>query len=924
MEREAEQLERRWQEMDQRGDSVALGLLLLEILEKRPSPALSALAAAAALRVTDEALERAQELLQAPDSLASLIALLDRQEVARRPDDTRDGLRRQLQLLRDLATLVHAAHPEFANDTVQLLDGGTLPEGRADLVVLLRDLHSRGYPVFEQLLRLLKVLPPTEAHAQALQNLLERLRRTAAPLRLSSPGQCGVLLYYSHPAHRVEIGRATRVSVTVDRNGMPGIAMAAQLEAQARDDFPLTVREGLNATAQQAYEAASELLGTGLFRVTWELDLAGTPIQGGSFGLSLALAILSAHSNRPLLEGLAAAGVLCTGGGVTQVAGLPAKCTAACSQGVRTLLLPRANAENLDPPLAVRRLLDRSGITVFEVGSLTEACEILAARNCILLPPPPDPVPTAAEALAWGRGSRMRKAAIVSAAVFATAGVVAFWPRIGSSARRDGERSAFGAASPNAQATRPLVRFRYYVADGDFLADALARGEYRRTFKFDRDPLVVDNSVKRLTLELYRKYFRKTSAGMKLAEGFLPLRVRSLVPGLGDRLKGEVRRTGYHIPGPQDPLFYALPSENNPHASFVTVHRKAIPALVSERPFMKQDPLSRDLMRENPNIWDLVELTADVNRPGECGEERDQLEEMDLRPLKLTFLDVENAGQAAVTDIRYVMKTLRPPDHGALRLRTVQDTNRALVACAEETVALPYDTLKPGEHILIPCAIGLGGVRDDWEDTRAMPIVDNREPGFYFDVSEPLANRAGPYHQAYSFGPAIQVVRVDYRQASGERYQEGVRSISDRRLQLTQNVELGSCPLVVAYHEPTSQWVSLGHVLKRFRGSNIDGHESLAIAPTFSRVQLREVESETTYIDRVSLEIRTKGGKSKYVNPNDPRLRRQDGNFVVLHRGDALDLEFETSHFGAESILHVWGHYIPDPVGSHGSVGSRH
>jgi ATP-dependent Lon protease len=83
------------------------------------------------------------------------------------------------------------------------------------------------------------------------------------------------------------------------------------------------------------------------------------PKDGPSAGVTMATALVSLLTNRPVLHGLAMTGEISLAGRVLPVGGIKEKVLAAHRAGVRTLVLPRRNEKNLleDVPAEVRQVL---------------------------------------------------------------------------------------------------------------------------------------------------------------------------------------------------------------------------------------------------------------------------------------------------------------------------------------------------------------------------------------------------------------------------------------------------------------------------------------------------------------------------------------------------------------------------------------
>ena len=96
------------------------------------------------------------------------------------------------------------------------------------------------------------------------------------------------------------------------------------------------------------------------------------PKEGPSAGLTIAVALASAISGRPVRGDIALTGEITLRGKVMAVGGVREKLLAAHRAGIRTVLIPKANATDLDDvPKEIRTKLD-----VELVDSIDEAMKI--------------------------------------------------------------------------------------------------------------------------------------------------------------------------------------------------------------------------------------------------------------------------------------------------------------------------------------------------------------------------------------------------------------------------------------------------------------------------------------------------------------------------------------------------------------------
>jgi ATP-dependent Lon protease len=123
------------------------------------------------------------------------------------------------------------------------------------------------------------------------------------------------------------------------------------------------MKESAQAALSYARTKAEELeIPTGYFDnrdVHVHVPEGAIPKDGPSAGITMATAMLSAFTNRPIRGRVAMTGEITLRGNVLPVGGIKEKVLAARRSGIRTLLLPEANRKNLEEiPRALRRDLD--------------------------------------------------------------------------------------------------------------------------------------------------------------------------------------------------------------------------------------------------------------------------------------------------------------------------------------------------------------------------------------------------------------------------------------------------------------------------------------------------------------------------------------------------------------------------------------
>ncbi len=99
-----------------------------------------------------------------------------------------------------------------------------------------------------------------------------------------------------------------------------------------------------------------------------------------------------------------------------------------------------------------------------------------------------------------------------------------------------------------------------------------------------------------------------------------------------------------------------------------------------------------------------------------------------------------------------------------------------------------------------------------------------------------------------------------------------------------------------------------------FYGYNSKAKENEHILPLKrfnGQVQLRENDPETSYIDYLYIKHALPGGKIRILHPDNASLTKKDSNYLVLHKGEKILLEFpkEDNVKGIYSVV-SYGYYL--------------
>lgn len=203
---------------------------------------------------------------------------------------------------------------------------------------------------------------------KAARKVAEGKSRRVQISKASLPGMIGHAKY--SPAERSnanEIGAANALVVT--EYGGETIPIEVLLLETARERPSLRLTGNLGAVMRESAEAAHSYVRASQELISSEQNLNrdvhihvpdnAIPKEGPSAGLTIAVALASAISGRPVRGDIALTGEITLRGKVMAVGGIREKLLAAHRAGIHTVLIPRANATDLDDvPKDIRAKLD--------------------------------------------------------------------------------------------------------------------------------------------------------------------------------------------------------------------------------------------------------------------------------------------------------------------------------------------------------------------------------------------------------------------------------------------------------------------------------------------------------------------------------------------------------------------------------------
>ncbi len=215
-------------------------------------------------------------------------------------------------------------------------------------------------------------------------------RQVAESASNGSPGRTAI----SEPRVRELLGRPRFISETKRRTRQPGVATGLAwtpvggdvlfIEATAyQGEGKLTITGQLGDVMRESAQAALSYVRSHLAQLAPELDVAwfaehdihihvpagATPKDGPSAGITMATALVSLLTARPVRDDVAMTGEITLTGQVLPIGGLKEKALAAQRNGVRTIIAPALNERDIeDIPEHLRE--DLEFVFVEEIGEV--------------------------------------------------------------------------------------------------------------------------------------------------------------------------------------------------------------------------------------------------------------------------------------------------------------------------------------------------------------------------------------------------------------------------------------------------------------------------------------------------------------------------------------------------------------------------
>jgi hypothetical protein len=142
----------------------------------------------------------------------------------------------------------------------------------------------------------------------------------------------------------------------------------------------------------------------------------------------------------------------------------------------------------------------------------------------------------------------------------------------------------------------------------------------------------------------------------------------------------------------------------------------------------------------------------------------------------------------------------------------------------------------------------------------------------------------------FVYGPSIILDSVDVNGASYpiERFNPKTLSYNSG-----STVAMGSCPFVYSSGGTDDKWLKQGSILRGRASKALEGTGELTVRRFDGVLRISEEETETSYVDEILVRGRSATGENITVRPADERLARKDRHYLVLKKGESIDIRFD-------------------------------
>jgi hypothetical protein len=114
-----------------------------------------------------------------------------------------------------------------------------------------------------------------------------------------------------------------------------------------------------------------------------------------------------------------------------------------------------------------------------------------------------------------------------------------------------------------------------------------------------------------------------------------------------------------------------------------------------------------------------------------------------------------------------------------------------------------------------------------------------------------------------------------------------------------------ACPYVFTFDPIRQEWTFETTILYELDGPQKEIQQLRALDNFDGRLIIWEIEPEISYIDQLYLQVMDSSGRMWTLETNFADLQTADNEYLTLHQGDKLYLEFHDFD-GIEHPLQIW------------------
>jgi hypothetical protein len=139
----------------------------------------------------------------------------------------------------------------------------------------------------------------------------------------------------------------------------------------------------------------------------------------------------------------------------------------------------------------------------------------------------------------------------------------------------------------------------------------------------------------------------------------------------------------------------------------------------------------------------------------------------------------------------------------------------------------------------------------------------------------------------FVYGPSIALDAIDVNGAS-----YAIEPFNPAYVSYFSGIFMGSCPFVYCRGGSDDKWLKKGAILRGLRSKAVEGTDELTVQGFDGTLRITEEEAEISYIDQILIHAKSLTGEQVTIRTGDERLARKDGRYVVLKKGESIDIKF--------------------------------